>query len=288
MGLFVDGINSVCNKQIITENIPVKINCGNLQTFVICLAKKSAERCDVNMESIKSVFPKAKETVAIDASNINLSSPQISYYARYHIKNNIESDFMHMGRKGAVGCALSHIQLWRKCVELNEPIIIVEDDMFLDTQKGEKIQNVVSQIPKDCDFAGIMYNPVHTESDNCTEQWCEMGVRFAGIQLYYITPRGATILLRDALPVVVHIDQYIAYVASVLPEFKAMYWKNNIYSFSEMYDDHKNTTLHSGNLPSIRKILPNENTFYIVFSLGNILLMIFLIVVIVVLLNKKS
>ena len=30
--------------------------------------------------------------------------------------------------KGEVGCFLSHWRLWEKCIELNEPILILEDD----------------------------------------------------------------------------------------------------------------------------------------------------------------
>ena len=31
--------------------------------------------------------------------------------------------------KGEIGCALSHIEAWKKCIELNEPIIVLEDDI---------------------------------------------------------------------------------------------------------------------------------------------------------------
>ena len=34
-------------------------------------------------------------------------------------------------RPGVVGCFYSHYKLWKKCVELNEPIIIWEDDIVL-------------------------------------------------------------------------------------------------------------------------------------------------------------
>ena len=32
---------------------------------------------------------------------------------------------------GAIGCALSHLQLWEKCIELNRPILIMEDDAIV-------------------------------------------------------------------------------------------------------------------------------------------------------------
>jgi glycosyl transferase family 25 len=36
-----------------------------------------------------------------------------------------------MGRPGVQGCFLSHWALWKKCVELNEPIIILEHDAII-------------------------------------------------------------------------------------------------------------------------------------------------------------
>jgi GR25 family glycosyltransferase involved in LPS biosynthesis len=35
------------------------------------------------------------------------------------------------GQPGVKGCFLSHFSLWQKCVELNEPIIIWEDDVIM-------------------------------------------------------------------------------------------------------------------------------------------------------------
>ena len=33
--------------------------------------------------------------------------------------------------KGEVGCFLSHWKLWEKCIELNEPILVLEDDAVI-------------------------------------------------------------------------------------------------------------------------------------------------------------
>lgn len=35
------------------------------------------------------------------------------------------------GRPGVIGCFFSHFYLWKKCIELNEPICILEHDGFL-------------------------------------------------------------------------------------------------------------------------------------------------------------
>ena len=33
--------------------------------------------------------------------------------------------------KGEVGCFLSHWEIWKKCVEKNEPILVLEDDAII-------------------------------------------------------------------------------------------------------------------------------------------------------------
>jgi glycosyl transferase family 25 len=45
--------------------------------------------------------------------------------------DNIEEENPKACTPGVKGCFYSHYRLWQKCVELNEPIIIWEDDIVL-------------------------------------------------------------------------------------------------------------------------------------------------------------
>ena len=40
-----------------------------------------------------------------------------------------EDDYEKMSRPGVIGCFYSHYELWKKCIALNEPIMIFEDDV---------------------------------------------------------------------------------------------------------------------------------------------------------------
>jgi len=40
-----------------------------------------------------------------------------------------EKDVPKLSRPGVIGCFYSHYNLWKRCVELNEPIMIFEDDV---------------------------------------------------------------------------------------------------------------------------------------------------------------
>ena len=252
------------------------MKCEELRTFVICLEKKADERCNVNMKGILSVFPKAQRTRAVDASTLRVDDSRISCYARYYIQTKKESDWMHLGNINAIGCYLSHIELWRRCVQLNEPIVIIEDDIHLTSQKSDQIREAVTSIPSDCDFAGIMHSNLfpHTNSKQCDGKWCDCSSHhiYMGLMMYCVTPRGARILLRDALPVVVHIDSYIGYITSV-SEIKALYWKEQIYSLNDLLRDNYGSTLeHTFNIRKL--LLPSSNTFYICFFILFLVLLI--------------
>lgn len=51
------------------------------------------------------------------------------YSWKIYEKKLVGNDKEKMKRPGVVGCFYSHYGLWRRCVELNEPIMIFEDDV---------------------------------------------------------------------------------------------------------------------------------------------------------------
>jgi len=60
---------------------------------------------------------------------------------------------------GAVGCALSHLQLWEKCIELNKPIVIMEDDVIVSRDYNKHMNNLMNNLaPKNWDIIQLNYN----------------------------------------------------------------------------------------------------------------------------------
>ena len=47
---------------------------------------------------------------------------------------------------GEIGCFASHKALWQACVELNEPVVVLEDDFYLGPNFAEVITNIESLI----------------------------------------------------------------------------------------------------------------------------------------------
>jgi GR25 family glycosyltransferase involved in LPS biosynthesis len=82
-------------------------------------------------------------------------------------------------RPGVVGCFLSHYTLWKKCVELNQPIGIFEQDVIFQ-----------QALPLNLNFTDILrLDRFHEGKSYGTGRWWE------GTHGYFVTPSGATKLL---------------------------------------------------------------------------------------------
>lgn len=236
----------------------------DVPAYVICLEKKKDTRCDVNFNSIKDVFPKAKWTEAVDAADIPEDDDRISVFARYHIKTTEDTDYLHLSSKGAIGCTLSHVGLWEKVVETNTPSIIVEDDMNLSTF-SDSIKTAYKNIPSNVEYASILYLPWPASKVNIFDSsttYLPFNVRdnISGTQLYYITPKGASILLKYAFPIVAHVDSYIGYVANVINEFNAVYYATQLYPLHKMIEDDIASSIQ--HKVAIKKMMPDSDAFY--------------------------
>lgn len=103
--------------------------------FVINL-EKSFERREFICEQFKS-FPDIKYQFfkAINGKE----NPDYPLFAKYNEKER----FKRKGNKmnlSQLGCWASHYHLWEKCVELDQPIIVLEDDAILHSHFAEVYQ----------------------------------------------------------------------------------------------------------------------------------------------------
>jgi len=53
---------------------------------------------------------------------------------------------------GAIGCALAHMKLWEKCIELDTPILILENDAKLVTNFDSHLERVAKKLPDEWDL----------------------------------------------------------------------------------------------------------------------------------------
>ena len=254
----------------------------NTNAYVICLKKHNEKRCNVHYPYIQKLFKTSKRIDAVNGYNIDVENDsRISLYAKYHIQHYLKTDSSQIESKGAIGCALSHIKIWKQIVEDNKPSFIIEDDVDIHGYENKIIQTF-ENMPTDKSLHLMSF--IYINSGFVTQKWKHISYNsdwysisnrnFGGTQMYYLTPEGAQILLNHVFPINVHIDAYIAYLASV-PSFKfnAIFLKKNILPISnELFSSLDNTINHTF---TIKQLLPEENIYYYLFILALIMIFIF-------------
>ena len=119
-------------------------------------------------------------------------------FAKYNI-NKIAS--LEMKLKGQQGCFLAHFQLWQKCVQLKEPIVICEHDgVFLRPLPNLEFEHVLRLEPfkhwKD-DYETCVKRSIDKEIEIKTLP-TEFVDHYVGYYGYAITPNGAKRLIKRA------------------------------------------------------------------------------------------
>jgi GR25 family glycosyltransferase involved in LPS biosynthesis len=88
-------------------------------------------------KSQKTLYPYSIKNRVLDEHDVrNLIRPELydDFICRHKfeiIERQLigEKDIGKLSRPGVIGCFYSHYDLWKKCAELNEPIMIFEDDV---------------------------------------------------------------------------------------------------------------------------------------------------------------
>jgi glycosyl transferase, family 25 len=134
-----------------------------------------------------------------------------------YLKNYDEKRFIVNRRRkaapGELGCYVSHLLAWEKCVELNEPIVVVEDDFEM---TGE-FEAGLAYLEKLADkLAFVRLEPLEKQffltsrkdADFTLVKQLNVGMCTTG---YLVTPQGAKKLLENGMRIEMPIDLYLKY-----------------------------------------------------------------------------
>jgi glycosyl transferase family 25 len=134
-----------------------------------------------------------------------------------YLKNYDEKSFLINRRRkaapGELGCYVSHLLAWEKCVEVDEPIVVLEDDFELtdDFEAGIRyLENFIDQIslvrlePLEKQF----FLTSHKDPDFTLVKQLNVGMHTTG---YLVTPQGAKKLLERGRTIRAPIDLYLKY-----------------------------------------------------------------------------
>lgn len=95
----------------------------------------------------------------------------------------VRTDKPTINNPGVQGCFLSHWSLWKKCIEINEPIIILEHDaVILTPWKSLELNNSIIKLHR-------QYSQKRVRTDEHSGVWTKSG------HAYCISPDHARVLI---------------------------------------------------------------------------------------------
>jgi hypothetical protein len=150
------------------------------KTFVIALEDHPVSRSQLNdfIKSAEEFNWKYEIHWAVDGRTITDESwASIGVTPLYHKGS--------MTKSGTWGCFFSHWQLWNKCIELNEPIIILEHDA------------IINDFWKPIDSLGCLVKLHENYTEKKQNKWIdpESGNNSSSAHAYCISPEHATKLI---------------------------------------------------------------------------------------------
>lgn len=122
----------------------------------------------------------------------------------------------HYMTVGGMGCLLSHVSIWKKCIDLNRPVIAFEDDISLGHDFDLRFLKVLNDLPSDF---GLLYfaDLVKSEKSKASELDFNPGSSIYqlingehwGTYAYMISPSAARILYDKVYPLQYQVDSYM-------------------------------------------------------------------------------
>ena len=130
------------------------IDVNTIKAFAICM-----QPTDEKLENWKLLFPNTKIQNAVIGKNVDITDTTIvSPLTRFHLNHHSKNDSIYtVPSMGGIGCFLSHLECMKKCVALNEPIIIIEEDVKFSNRTINTITNALQNIPDDSQYISLMY-----------------------------------------------------------------------------------------------------------------------------------
>jgi len=223
----------------------------NLRVYVINLDRRP-DRWEMAQKTLKRAgFTRIERVSAVDGKRID--SRQLDQLLVPDVRSRLgQTRQRHedLGSVGAVGCYLSHYQVWNIIMESNEPAIVVEDDILCHPLLNEFHLAKNSQPLNDYDFvllAATLREPHLLPADRNPQGVYPYHGLFWELHFYYLTPAGAQFFAAGALPLEFQVDSYMAFKMKKYPEFRSGVHVPNMASQSDSTTDIQ--TLMTANLP---------------------------------------
>lgn len=156
----------------------------------------------VELDKSNILRKKMKRFEAIDGKEIDLNN---------YKETNINKKLLEK-RRGWIGCALSHIKLWQRCVNIKKPILVFEDDNVIkkETDYDKNLETIINNFPNDYDIVYLITDNI-VKYKHYNDLFVKAIKNNSILSAYFISPTGAQKLLDSIMPYKpdLQIDWYI-------------------------------------------------------------------------------
>ena len=268
----------------------MSIDITSLPVFYISFTQKP----DLEQKLKKRQFTDINHFPAVNGKKLDLDylykTGKIGNRVFYELTHG-RSDGAGISSKGALGCYLSHISLYKKMVDEDIPYAIIsEDDTILKKFKKNKLNNIVTEVyqqePDTLLLFGVHSNEFKKESlsdENSLQKDIDQVQKFYGTHFYMISKETCKKILKHALPIEMQIDSFLSTIGNK-EEINIQSLKHKIAD----YEPFRNIFNSSVQKPCYKCLLPNSPWFYRIFIPVFLILLIFGIIIFVKYKNCKK
>lgn len=116
--------------------------------------------------------------------------------------------------KGQIGCYASHYLMWQKCVDLDHPLIIIEDDALIHSEPFLEFIEKTSTLDKKYECIRLFSNKRKNYCSEVEQQLsstsiCKFNKGHMSATGYFLTPNGAKKLLQHSQRWYMAVDIYM-------------------------------------------------------------------------------
>lgn len=196
-----------------------KFNLSQLPMFCINLDRRPDRwQSFQSQPGVRRLGSQIKRWSAVDGKNIDWKNDEnVSMVCKRNIQQKSRRAHEELESVGGVGCAYSHISIWKWLAESqHEACLIFEDDLILSWDFPEKAQFTFDNSPtiqsRDFDILTFASGSTVTEQKDriLGERFIRGVTAFFGFNSYIITKTCAQRLLTECFPICEHIDLWVS------------------------------------------------------------------------------
>ncbi len=190
--------------------MPIKLE--ELPSVCISLARRPDRWSRfIEQPEVRRALPKIEKFAAVEGKTINLrADSRIAAFTKKNILNKTRRSHYELDSIGGVGCALSHIAVWKQFLDSGMPYMLVfEDDAVVYPGFVGRVNAELESVGDNFDLI-VLTRAYKAAEPSAMAVGLVRASSFVLAHCYIISRKAAQIFYDEALPITGHIDLYMS------------------------------------------------------------------------------